>query len=75
MGFYRECPYCHENLDPGEHHECIPDKPEEEVPMVVQVNAAPTKVAAKSVYERRPRYTRGSRPERRIFNPDLPCFW
>ena len=66
---YRECPYCGAALDPGETCDCDGiAKPAVPDPAAQKENAPlprPTKV----------RYTYGSRPERRIYDPNCPAFW
>lgn len=33
MSYYRECPYCHAHLDPGEACDCRAEEPPDEPPV------------------------------------------
>ena len=79
--YFNVCSRCGANLDPGEACSCnlVPETPKMSPQVTAPATAQKKKVAPKkrtaAVDKTKPRYTRGSRPERRVYNPELPCFW
>ena len=69
MAYYRSCPDCGAALDPGEHCDCRKNSSQK----VITATAEKKPTVRPKINP--PRYTRGRRPERRIFDPNCPAFW